>query len=198
MRLKTLAALLTCTAGLFVSTQALAQESPWLIRGRIVNIAPENDDSTGLNLELSSKVIPEFDISYFFTPNIAAELILTYPQKHDLESNGTKIGSLKHLPPTLSLQYHFLPQASVRPYVGVGVNYTLFSDEELPPGVTIEDSSFGWSLQAGIDIPINKTMSINLDIKKVQIRTDVMAGGNKLGTLKVDPILFGVGFGWRF
>lgn len=198
MKLKTLVALILGTTGLCLSANTLAQENPWLIRGRVVNVAPENKDSTGLNLEASDKIIPEVDISYFFTPNLAAELILTYPQKHDLESNGTNIGSVKLLPPTLSLQYHFLPQAAVRPYVGVGVNYTLFSSEKLPAGVTIEDSSFGWSLQAGVDIPLNKTMSINIDIKKVQIQTDVSAAGNKLGTLKIDPLLIGVGFGWRF
>ena len=59
---------------------------------------------------MCDKTIPELDISYFFTPNIAAELVLTVPQEHRVYLNGTDIGSFKHLPPTLTLQYHFMPQ----------------------------------------------------------------------------------------
>lgn len=102
-----LASLAAVTA--FASAPAAAADGPWLVRVRAVNIDSANGGSTNPDLDLSvnDKVIPEVDISYFFTPNIAAELILTYPQKHDVKSAGTKIGSLKHLPPTLLLQYHF-------------------------------------------------------------------------------------------
>lgn len=175
-----------------------AEASPWLVRGRIVNLDPANKDSTGLNLTMNSKVFPEADISYFFTPHIATELILTYPQKQDLSSNGSKIGSFKHLPPTLSLQYHFLPEGQIRPYVGAGINYTMFSNRNLPAGVTMDDSSVGWSLQVGADFPIGKDLVLNVDVKKVQIQTDVKSNGSKLGTFKADPVLFGVGIGWRF
>jgi hypothetical protein len=84
-----------------------AQEGPWLVRVRAVNLDPRNSDSTGLGLGINNKTIPEVDISYFFTPNIAAELVLTVPQKQTVSSNGVAIGSLRHLPPTLTLQYHF-------------------------------------------------------------------------------------------
>ncbi len=75
---------------------------------------------------MNDKVIPELDISYYFTPNFAAELILTYPQKHDVRSDGTKIGTLKHLPPTLLAQYHFTNFGAFKPYVGAGINYSTF------------------------------------------------------------------------
>ena len=84
--------------------------------------------------------MPEFDITYFFTPNIAAELILTYPQKHDVELGGTGIGSVKHLPPTLTLQYHFNPTGTIRPYVGLGANYTRFSSVDLDAGTVLGGS----------------------------------------------------------
>jgi outer membrane protein len=183
---------------------AQAADGPWLIRARIVNLDSANKDSTGLDLSINNKVIPEVDISYFFTPNIAAELILTYPQKQDIRSGSTKIGSLKHLPPTLTAQYHFLPEGNIRPYVGAGVNYTLFSSVDFIPAVNaalkpgVDSSSFGLALQAGVDFKLDKNLYLNFDVKKVQIKTDITSYGTKVGTFKVDPLLVGVGLGWRF
>ncbi len=183
---------------------AQAAEGPWLVRARAVNLDSANKDTTGLGLSVNNKVIPEVDISYFITPNIAAELVLTYPQKHDLKSNGNKIGSLKHLPPTLSLQYHFAPTASFRPYVGVGVNYTHFSSVEFAPAVaaalkpSIKSDSYGLSVQAGADFEVAKNLYLNVDIKKVQIGTKVYSNGTEVGKFKVDPLLVGIGLGMRF
>lgn len=188
-----------------VSTaQAASTEGPWLVRVRAVNLDSANKDDTGLDLSVNDKVIPELDISYFITPNIAAELILTVPQKHDIRSGSTDIGSLKHLPPTLTLQYHFLPEGTARPYVGAGVNYTRFSSVHFDPAVqaalqpSVDKDSFGWALQAGVDVKVADNVYLNLDVKKVRIRTDISSFGSKVGTFKVDPLLVGVGIGWRF
>ena len=178
--------------------QTATEPGPWLVRLRAVYLDPANNDDTGLDLSINSKWIPEVDVSYFFTPQISAELVLTVPQKHTLYSGGTAIGTLKHLPPTLLAQYHFTSFAGFAPYVGGGVNYTHFSSVSLPPGVDIERSSWGPAVQAGVDIPLTKKVSLNFDVKKVWIRTDVSAGGATLGTFKVDPTLFGVGVGYRF
>ena len=187
------------------SGAAFAQqtESPWLVRVRAVHLDSANKDSTGLGLSVNNKTIPEVDITYFFNKNVAAELILTVPQKHDLRSNGTNIGSLKHLPPSLLLQYHF-DAPGFKPYVGAGINYTRFSSVRFDPAVaaalnpSIDKNSWGGALQVGVDIPLNKNLSLNFDVKKVYIKTDVFAGGAKQGTFKVDPVLVGVGLGWRF
>ena len=184
------AAVLPCTAQ--------AQETPWLVRVRAVHLDSANKDSTGLNLSIDNKVIPELDISYFFTPQWSAELVLTYPQKQTLSSGGTEIGTLKHLPPTLTAQYHFTGLSGFVPYVGAGVNYTHFSSVNLPAGVDVKRNSYGLALQVGADIPLTQNLALNLDLKKVQIRTDVSAGGTTLGTFKIDPLLVGVGLGWRF
>ncbi|MGV8898497.1 MAG: OmpW/AlkL family protein [Burkholderiaceae bacterium] len=192
-----------------VAGPVLAQQSPWLVRARVVNIDTANNfDATSAgrgagagsdSVHVSNKTIPEVDISYFFTPNLAAELILTYPQKHDVSLNGTKVGTFKHLPPTLSLQYHFMPEAQFSPYVGAGVNYTRVSNVDLPAGFTLEKDSFGFALQAGVDYKLDKNWSLNLDVKKVQIRSDLNhATLGKLGTVKIDPWLVGVGVGYRF
>jgi outer membrane protein len=179
--------------------QTAPGEGPWLVRARAVHLDSRNGDSTGLNLAINDKWLPEVDVSYFFTPQIAAELILTVPQKQTVSAGGTAIGSLRHLPPTLTLQYHFtgLPHG-VRPYLGAGLNYRRFSSVNLPAGVTIDRTSFGPGLQAGVDIPIARNVVLNFDVKKVYIRTDVSAGGAKIGTFKVDPVLLGVGLGYRF
>ena len=195
------AAVCAMTSGAAFAQQA---EGPWLVRVRAVNLDSANKDSTGLDLSVNNKVIPELDISYFFTPNIAAELILTYPQKHDLRSGGVDIGSLKHLPPTLLAQYHFTNFGGFKPYVGVGINYTNFSSVNFDPAVqaalnpSIKRNSWGAALQVGFDIPLTKQLSLNFDVKKVYIKTDVYSGDFKAGTFKVDPVLVGVGLGYRF
>lgn len=183
---------------------AQAAESPWMMRVRAVNLDSANKDDTGLGLTVNNKVIPEVDFSYFITPNVAAELILTYPQKHTLSSNGTEIGTLKHLPPTLSLQYHFAPNDTFRPYVGAGLNYTIFSNVEFIPAIdtalqpSVKHTSMGLSFQVGFDYEISKNLYLNVDIKKVQIGTKVYSKGTEVGKFKVDPLLVGVGLGFRF
>jgi outer membrane protein len=204
-----LLAVLGC--GIQASSQAADLNDPWLVRIRAVQLdmANKSEPIGGVGnantIHVEDKLIPEVDISYFFTPNWAAELVLTVPQKHEVtvEDGGTvtRLGTFKHLPPTLSLQYHFSPGAAVQPYVGVGVNYTKFSSVNLSSGGTplrMENDSFGLAFGAGVDFPITKDMSFNLDIKKLQIRSDVMAGGSKISEVKADPLLIGIGLGWKF
>jgi outer membrane protein len=189
---------LVLAGGVALPLAAQAQEGPWLVRVRAVNLDSANKDSTGLDLTVNDKVIPELDISYFFTPNIAAELILTYPQKHTLKAGGTEIGSLKHLPPTLTAQYHFTQLGALKPYLGAGLNYTRFSSVELPAGVSIDKNSYGLAVQAGVDYTVAKNVYLNFDVKKVQISTKVSSGSTELGKFKVDPLLIGAGVGYRF
>ena len=184
---------------------AVAQESPWLVRVRAVHLdtADKSDPVGGVGasdrLTVSDKTIPEFDVSYFFTPNLAAELVLTYPQKHDVYLDGANIGTFKHLPPSLLLQYHFTPDAPLKPYVGAGINYTTLSKVRLLNGqASLEHDSVGLVLQAGLDYAIDRQWSLNFDVKKAQIRSDVMIGGAKASRVKVDPLMIGVGVGYRF
>lgn len=182
-----------------VSGSAMAQQSPWMVRARAVYLDPADKSSPDIDVSVSTKTIPEVDISYFFTPNWAAELVLTYPQKHDVSLSGTKVGTFKHLPPTLTVQYHFTPEAKFSPYLGAGVNYTRISQVDLAGGAAdLEKDSFGFALQAGVDYKLDKNWSLNLDVKKVQIRSDLSIGGTKISTVKVDPWLIGVGVGYRF
>lgn len=174
------------------------QEGPWLVRLRALHMNVDNDTSRGVDLELDDKTFPEIDFSYFFTPNLAAELILTYPQKHDVDLNGAGIGSIKHLPPTLLLQYHFMPQNKFKPYVGAGLNYTRLTSVDVPSGVSVDRNSFGLAVQAGFDYKLTRHWYLNVDVKYIDIDTEVKAGGAKLTTLQVDPVLYSVGIGYRF
>ena len=198
----TVLAALTCLAA--QAQDAPASQGPWLVRLRAVQLDPANHDSSGLDLSINSKAIPDVDISYFFTPEWATELVLTVPQKQDIRAGGANIGSLKHLPPTLTGQYHFTGLGAFKPYLGAGVNYTRFSSVDFNPAVaaalqpSIEKSSVGLARQYGVDDALGRNLVLNFDVKKLQIRTDVMSAGNRIGTLKVDPWLVGVGLGWRF
>ena len=184
---------------------AMAQDTPWLLRARAVHLAPADKSDpvggTGASdrLHVSDKWIPEVDISYFITPHLAAELVLTYPQKHGVTLDGAAIGSFRHLPPTLSAQYHFLPGTRVDPYIGAGINYTLISKVDLLNGAArLEHDSVGLALGAGVDFRLDERWSLNLDAKKLQIRSDVQIGGARASRVRVDPVLLGVGLGRRF
>lgn len=198
---KTLIALAALAAASLPTLAAAADDAgSYFVRARVLYLQSSNgneNDVVPLNLSVNDKPVPEVDLGYFFTPNFATELILTYPQRHTLYSNGTAIGSVKHLPPTLTAQYHFtgLP---VRPYIGAGVNYTLFTDSDLPAGVTIKKNSFGLAGQVGLDIPLGGGLMLNADVKYAQIKTKVYSSGAEVDTFKVDPWLYGIGIGYRF
>lgn len=205
MKMKMLAVALCATLGCGMAAAQSAAEGPLMIRLRAVQIDPANKSDpvggTGASdrIHVSKKTIPDIDISYFLTKNIAAELVLTYPQRHDVTLDGANIGSFKHLPPTLTVQYHFMPDATFRPYVGAGVNLTLISDVNLLGGAgALEHYSVGYAVQAGFDVKLAPKWFLNVDVKKVQIQSDVKAGGTKISAVQVDPWLYGVGVGYRF
>ena len=185
-------------SALFASSNVFAEAGDWMARIRAVNVAPQNSSSPVVGVAVSSKTIPEIDLSYFFTNNISAELVLTYPQKHDASLNNALLGTLKELPPTLLAQYHFMPGSSFSPYVGAGLNYTIFSSVSITD-LDVSRSSMGGALQVGFDIPVNKNLSLNVDLKKIYMKTDVKtAAGAYVTTLKIDPVLLGIGLGWKF
>lgn len=192
-----------------------AAADEWMVRVRAVRIDTANESEAipalavpADAIHVSNKTIPEVDISYFFAKNWAAELVLTYPQEHDVTvqesalGGPVKIGTFKHLPPTLTLQYHFNPEGDIRPYVGAGVNFTNLSEVELEvPTVgrlNLDRTSWGGAFGAGFDWKLDRNLYLNVDVKKVYISADVTLGGAKVSKVKVDPVLVGVGIGWRF
>ena len=194
-----LAALAACGLG-----AVQAQESPWMVRFRATNLDMANK-TTGtvatLGVNANDKTIPEVDVTYFFNKNVAAELILTVPQKQTVYAGPNTLGTFKHLPPTLLAQYHFTDFNGFKPYVGAGINYTKISSVNLSYGgaLSLDSHSWGGALQAGVDIPLDKNWSLNFDVKKIYIKSDVYAAdGSNLGTLKLNPVATSVGIGYRF
>lgn len=210
---KTLALAALALAPMLGTATAHAQTGPWLVRVRALHIDPANKSSPVPSLavpadaiHVKDKWVPELDISYFFTKQIAAELVLAFT-KLDARVTSSAVGafdagSFKALPPTLTVQWHFLPDGQFRPYVGAGINYTNLSSVKLGNAttgpLTLDRNSFGPALQAGLDIGLGGPWSLNIDVKKAWIRTDLKSGGSKLSTLKVDPVLVGLGVGYRF
>jgi outer membrane protein len=205
--MKTVMAVALCSLAI-LGSQAMAQqtsEGPWLVRVRAVNLDPANKSDpvggTGASdrIGINSKTIPDVDISYFFTPNWATELVLTVPQKQKVYLDRQNIGSFKHLPPTLTLQYHFMPDSQFSPYLGAGVNYTRITSVDILNGNgRLDSSSTGLALQAGVDYRLNQKWSLNFDIKKLQIGSDVRTSAGKISNVQIDPWLIGAGVGYRF
>ena len=186
------------TLALVAALPASALADNWMMRVRAIDISPDVSTSPTLaGLDVSDEWVPEVDFTYFVTPNIGVELILG-TARHEVTLGNQSLGKLNHLPPTLTLQYHFQPTPSIKPYVGAGVNYTRFYNVDLAPGLSIDNNSFGGALQAGVDIAVTKNGYINLDVKKIWIDTDVKANGAKLTTLDIDPVVWGIGYGFRF
>ncbi|MFB9914308.1 OmpW/AlkL family protein [Rhizobium paknamense] len=189
----------------------LTPHSPWQVRARALGVIPTDSGSVsgiaGSDLSYSNSITPEVDFSYFFTKNIAAELILgtTSANVNGAGSIGSlgKLGKIWILPPTVTLQYHFTDFGAFQPYVGAGVNYTMFYDQKATGAATNLDvkNTFGAALQVGFDYMINEHWGVNVDVKKYYLRPDFDAtvGGSKVkGTAKLDPWLVGAGVTYRF
>lgn len=199
--------LLALVAGATMSALAQADEelTPWLVRVRALAIHTDTNNTPGGGvaadtLKISDEVQPEVDVSYFFTPHIAAELVATYPVSHSIKLNGTDIGGLKELPPTLNLQYHFDPMGKITPYLGAGFTYLRTWDSRAAGGtLTTSQSNWGPDVQVGMDYAINQHVSLNLDLKKLFISADVQAvGGASVLTANLNPWIVGVGAGYHF
>lgn len=194
-------------AGLVSAGAVHADDSGFMVRARAVHLDWDNGNKDSLATNVGAKVkaddrwIPEVDVSYFFNKNFAAELVLTYPQEVDIKAGQTKIGHVDALPPSLLLQYHFADLGAFKPYVGAGLNYTLFTKKSFDLGVnkvSVEQSTWGLAGQVGFDYFLTKNVSLNFDVKYIKMETDVKLNGNKIGKLELSPITAGVGVGYRF
>jgi outer membrane protein len=184
---------------------AADHDGPWMVRGRILGVMPDESASItpiGGDVKIDDSVVPELDISYFFDKHWAAELILATTE-HDVKHTptGLDLGKTWLLPPTLTVQYHFFPESETfRPYLGAGVNYTMFYKTEEPKGLNIDyKNNFGVALQAGFDVPLGNGWSFNVDVKKIFLQTDVTI--QPLGVradAHIDPWIVGVGLGYRW
>lgn len=190
-------------AALLASQTVLAAQGDIIARVRGIVVAPDASTTgtlSSLGTTVNTTVVPEVDFTYMFTNSLGAELILG-TARHSLTTDLGGIGKVSLLPPTLTLQWHFNDAGRIRPYVGAGVNYTLFYHNTLAvgdEGVSITNHSFGPALQAGVDVAFSQNWFVNFDVKKLWIKTDATLAGSDIGTLKINPWIIGVGVGRRF
>jgi len=198
---------------------AAAKQGDLLVRARAIMVAPTESSGPvlpsfpGAGVSINNAFAPELDFTYMVADHIGLELILA-TTKHSISGTGTlagvgKLASTWVLPPTLTLQYHFLPERHVRPYVGAGINYTIFysrnaSDAlETAVGPTDVDlkNSFGYALQAGLDVDLTDKVFANIDVKYIDMTTRAtLTSGNLVNRVDADinPLVVGIGLGMRF
>lgn len=237
---KTLLAL--TMAAVFAPALAQAEAGDIVVRLRATNVNPSESSKLGqqtdktygagtanllygnakANLQVDSNTIPELDLSYYVTKNVALELILALGTKHDVQTSSTgaglnkkALGSVNLLPPTLTAQWHFLPDQTFDPYVGAGATYVRALENGLTADtigggrpIRISHNSFGPAIQAGFDVNLKDGWLINVDAKKVWFDTTVKidtqglagtpAGYRKIDKLDIDPWVISIGLGKKF
>jgi outer membrane protein len=199
MRKQTIVVALLATCSVTAAMAQASGEGPWVVRARAVHLDMANKDGTGLGLSVNNRTIAEVGVSYFLAPNMATELTLTTPQKQTVYLGEPSIGTFKHMPSSLLLQYHFTGLTGYKPYIGAGLNYTKISRVNLlDGGASLDKDSWGGALQIGVDMPLDKNWWLNFDVRKVYIRSDVFVGADNKGSLKLDPVFVGLGLGYRF
>jgi outer membrane protein len=188
--------------GLLAGAAQAYEAGQWLARVGAYGVFPESDNLTlapGVNVDVDDGYSLGFNFTYMVNPNIGIELLAALPFTHDISLTGQgKIGDTKHLPPTLSIQYHLMPQGTVHPYIGLGLNYTNFFSESSRLGSLKLDNSWGLAGQLGIDIDVAPNWFVNADLRYISIKSDATLNGVGIGTVDINPWVVGLTVGTRF
>jgi outer membrane protein len=183
----------------------------FMVNVRVTDVLPNDGQhiltaagaDTGLTTKITDSLVPTLGFTYFVTDNIAVDLIAG-TSTHSIDAEGPKTDVVVHrtwvLPPTLSLQYHFLPKSRFSPYLGAGVNYMWFYDGHDLNGFTVKvPSGFGASLEAGGDLAVSQHASINVDLKKIFFSANANINNGAFHShVNLDPWVPSVGVGWKF
>lgn len=206
MRSSLLLAPLACAAALALSPAARAAESgDWTVSAGAHVVAPKSGNGRlaggALAADVGNDWRPTVTAEYFFRPGWGVEVLASLPFEHDIAVNGVRAGSTKHLPPTVSLQYHFGGD-KVSPFVGLGLNYTIFFSEKTTGPLTGTelklDDSWGLAAHAGLDFAVGQDKWLRVDARWIDIDTDVSVDGTGVGTVEIDPVVYGAAFVWAF
>lgn len=190
------------------ATPALAQsKGDWTLGAGIHQVAPKSDNGKlaggTLAVDVDSDIKPTITGEYFIADNLGIEVLAALPFKHDINIDGLgRVGSTKQLPPVVSLQYHFNSRGKVSPFVGAGLNYTTFFSEETGGALAgsklkLEDS-WGVAAHAGIDFAVGDSGALRVDLRWADIDSKVKLDGQKIGTVAIDPLVYGVSYVFRF
>jgi len=210
MKMKVLVSALALAAlTLGAAGGAQAADPKFIVKLGAADVEPKSDNGTlnggalgKLNTDIDNSIRPSVTFEYLIIPNLGVELLAAWPFRHDVNLNGANMATVDVLPPTLSLQYHFLPGKIVSPFIGAGINYTFIYNEETRgaiAGTKLDiDNTWGFAAHAGIDFNFNEHWLMTVDARWIQIRGDAKLNGTKLGTVEVDPMVYGIAAGYRF
>ncbi|WP_109124681.1 OmpW family outer membrane protein [Dyella sp. C11] len=177
----------------------------WVLRvgGAVVAPKDNNGNLAGARADISSSTRPTIDLEYMFTSNWGVDVLGAWPFQHDVSLKGLgTVARTRQLPPTVGVNYHFMPNAAWSPFIGVGVNYTNFFDTHAT-GALHGDSvsianSWGGAVRVGFDLKITEQWFTTVDVRWANIESDVKVNGDKVGKAKIDPVVFGASIGYRF
>lgn len=200
--------ILLCAAVLMAAPMAAqaAEDGPWTFRFGVHVVDPDSSNGTladgALKADVGSDIKPTFSLEYMLTPNLGIDVLAALPFRHEVKLNGAKAASVKELPPTVGVNWHFNPAGTVDPFVGIGLNYTrFFSIDETGPlegtRLTLDDS-FGLAAHAGIDFALSPSWAVTVDARWMDIDTRAEVDGARVGTVNIDPLAFGVSAAYRF
>ena len=185
---------------------AAQQAGDWTIGLGIAHVDPKSDNGTlaagTVPVSIGSSTRPSITVEYFIRDNLGIELLGALPFRHSIKSDGTEIGTVKHLPPVVSLQYHFDATPQFKPFVGLGVNFTGFWDGTARGPLDGNDlrvkNSWGWAAHLGADYWINDRAAIRVDARWIDINADVELNGQNIGSVDVDPWVAGISYVMKF
>ncbi|WP_298978879.1 OmpW family outer membrane protein [uncultured Psychrobacter sp.] len=207
MKLQSL--VLAAATALTMTSAFAVPAGTWSIAAGAHMVDPKSDNGTladgAFSVEVDDDIRPTISGEYFIANNVGIELLAAIPFHHDItltDANGDTVdGKTQHLPPTLSLQYHFdgynMPM-NLKPFVGVGVNYTTFFEEKVALGDLELDDSVGVAGHVGLDIPFAPTEAFRIDVRYMDIKTDAKLDGNDIGEVDISPWVYGIAFVKQF
>lgn len=189
--------------GLCAASPAHADDN-WIIHvgAHVVDPASNNGTLAGMKADIGSDIKPTVSLEYMFTPSWSMDLLAAVPFQHDVRLNGVKAATTKQLPPTIGVNYHFMPDAKVSPFIGAGINYTRFFTTKgtgpLQGAVVKIDNSWGAAAHAGLDVKLAPNWLFTADVRWINIGGHVHVNGTDVGKAKVNPLVYGFSFGYRF
>lgn len=184
-----------------LAAPALAQQQgDWTVGAGIANVNPKSGNGTlaGAAADIGDGSALSLTVEYFFRDNWGVELLAATPFEHDVRLNGGYAASAKQLPPTISVNYHFPTAGKVKPFVGLGLNYTTFFEEETALGNLKLDDSFGVAVNAGADYQISDRGALRFNLRWMDIDSDATLNGAAIGTAEIDPVVVNLAYVHRF
>lgn len=201
MKIKALLYTLVLVSAATSGSAFAVEQGDWIARFGWASAKPKTDNHDVVSVSSDSSAV--VNISYMFTDNLAVEVLGAYPFEHDIRLiDGPVVASTEHLPPTVSVQWHFMPDNAFKPYVGAGLNYTaFFSTSTTGP---LEDStlklenSWGLAAEVGADFMLGESMLLNVSARYIDIETKAKLDGDSLGDVAIDPMVYTLAIGFVF